>query len=139
MSEANTAEPKISCSSESKSESSDEPLFVLKYRRREVVKRLIYYILPFAVLGNGIFHWWPPQGLRELLLEVMGAIALFICGAFFTDILFFREVRLYKHKFVKIWQFIGTMQILAFRTWIEGFHRVFLCGSEKGLVRAVFV
>lgn len=30
-------------------------------------------------------------------------------------------------------------QELAFRTWIEGFHRAFLCGCEKGVVRAVFV
>jgi hypothetical protein len=111
MLESNATQTKMDCPTESKNDSCDEPLFVLKYRRREVVKRLIYYILPFAVLGNGIFHWWPPQGLGELLLEVMGAIALFICGAFFTDILFFREVRLYKDKFVKIWQFIGTMQI----------------------------
>ncbi len=104
MLESNTAEPKMNCTSEPKSESSDEPLFVLKYRRGQVIARSIPFFFAFFVLGYGLFVG-PP------LFQVLAVLGFFIYVPIFIHFLFLREVRLYKDRIVGIWYFLGQRQV----------------------------
>ncbi len=106
MSESNTAEPNMNCPSESKSDSCDEPLIVLKYRRGKVFRRLILFFVPFYIVGFVLFHENPPP-----FYEALCVLVLSIFGSAFVDIILFREVRLYKDRMVKIWNFIGKREV----------------------------
>jgi hypothetical protein len=109
MSESNTAEPKMNCPSESNSASCDEPLFVLKYRKEKLIKRLMLFLVLLALCGLGAFDVVDVED--PLRVRVAGVIGLFIFFLFFMDILLFREVRLYKDRMVKIWHYIGKREI----------------------------
>jgi hypothetical protein len=111
MSESNTPEPKMNCRSESNSESSDEPLFVLKYRRGEVIKRLILVLFLIMPLVWWISQHWNLHGPKETLWLIWVSFALFHLSFLFMDILLFRQVALYKTKIVKTWHFVGKIQI----------------------------
>jgi hypothetical protein len=101
----------MNCTSESKSDSCDEPLFVLKYRRGKVIWRLLAFLPVLCIFGYGINALKDPHGLKEMFLLVGGVLSLFIYGLAFIDILFFEAVRVYSDRVVKIWKFIGERQI----------------------------
>jgi hypothetical protein len=108
MGESNTAEPKMNCPSESKSDSCDEPLFVLKYRREKVIKRLMLFLVLLGLFGVGAFD--VVDVAHPLRARVAGVIGLCICVPYLPELLF-REVRLYKDRIVKIWIYIGEREI----------------------------
>ncbi len=111
MDESNMSDPKMNCPSESKSESCDEPLFVLKYRRGKAAFRLlgIFTFLLMSIIA--VFYATPAGWLKYLFLKVSGTFFLFLCSLMFIDVLLFREVRLYKDRMVKIWRFIGKREV----------------------------
>ncbi len=135
MGESRMAEPKMNCPSESKSASCDEPLFVLKYRSRKIIRRLILFFIPFYIIWFALFHENPP-----LLMKVVCVLTLSIFGSMFLDILFFREVRLYEDRMVKIWNFLGKTEVTladarlrctAVAIGKAGPHNKYMCMSNR--------
>jgi hypothetical protein len=105
MSESNTAEPKANCpSSGLKSDSCDEPLFVLRYRREKVIGRMVPFFIAFVALGYGLFVG-PP------LIQILAVLGFIIYVPIFIHFLFLREVRLYKDRIVGIWYSLGRRQV----------------------------
>jgi hypothetical protein len=95
-----TEQPKIS----PKYASDDEPLFVPKYRRGQVIARMIPFFIAFFALGYGAFAG-PP------FIQVLAVLGFFIYVPIFIHFLFLREVRLYKDRIVGIWYFLGRRQV----------------------------
>jgi hypothetical protein len=95
----------MNCFPESNSASCDEPLFVLKYRRAKLVKRLIMFLPIFCIFGFGLTHLRSPFDL------LVCALGLSCCSFVFINTLLFREVRLYKDRMVQTWNFIGKREI----------------------------
>lgn len=85
----------------------DEPLFILKYQRRKVIKRLIYFFPALFMAGLGTFDVRHPYGFTNLVLQVGSVFFLLVFILLFIDILFFDEVRLYKDRIVKVWKLLG--------------------------------
>ncbi len=111
MPQSNPAESNMNRPSESRSDSCDEPLFVLKYSRAKVIWRLIVIFAALVVCWSAVFHLTDPFWLQNLFLKVAGAVGLLYCSLKFIDILSFREVRLYNDRIVKVWEFIGKREI----------------------------
>jgi hypothetical protein len=109
MRESNPEDAKIKPRYESERESSDEPLFILKYRREKLIKRLMLFLCLLGLFGLGAFD--VVDVTDRLLVRVAGVIGLCISIPFFLDLLLFREVRLHKDRMVKIWNFIGKREV----------------------------
>jgi hypothetical protein len=105
MHDSNSEEPKTNPQYASESETGDEPLFVLKYRRVQFIARLIPFFFIFFVLGYGAFDGPPP------LFQVLAVLGFLIYVPIFVIFLFFREVRLYKDRIVRVWYFLGRRQV----------------------------
>jgi hypothetical protein len=106
MLESNATQTKMDCPSESKSDSCDEPLFVLRYRREKVIKRLMLHLVLLGPFGLAAIADTAPVSVR-----LAGVLGLFISVPFFLDILLFLEVRLYKDRMVKIWNYVGKREV----------------------------
>jgi hypothetical protein len=104
----NSEKPEMNPQSAS-GESSDEPLFVLKYRREKVMKILMPGLFPLALFGLAAFDVVDVPD--RFLVRVAGIIGLFIFVPYFLELLLFREVRLYKDRIVKIWNHIGNREV----------------------------
>jgi hypothetical protein len=125
MRESDSEVPKINPQSASRSEPCDEPLFVLKYRRREAIPRLIMYFAVFLLLGYYLFD-------RHLFLRMISLLGLLCIFPTFIDNLLFREVRLYKDRIVRVWHFIGKRQIKLADAKLRSFSGpVFWAGARQ--------
>jgi uncharacterized membrane protein len=93
--------------------SREEPLFVLKYRRRRVLLWLFIYF--FYAFSFGLFAFVPlpaKDGIVLVLLAkfVFGLMSLY--GLFqFIDLLLFKEILIYQDRIVKVWKCIGARGI----------------------------
>jgi hypothetical protein len=123
------------------SESSDEPLFVLKYRREKVIKRLIPFFFFFYIVGFGLFHKHPPR-----YMQVVGVITLSCLVFLFMDILLFKKVLLYNDKMVRVGHLFGNREISLADAQLQGravvfglgrltiVHNKYKCFSQRGLI-----
>ncbi len=89
----------------------DEPLFILQYQRRKVIKRLIYFFPALFMFGLGTIDVRHPYGFTNLFLQLGSAFFLLVFILLFIDILFFKEVRLYKDRIVKVWKLVGKRHV----------------------------
>jgi hypothetical protein len=90
----------------------DDPLFVLKYQQRKVIPMVVLWLLLFGLLGTyGLFAHIGRSTFHLIFARSFGFLSLLICAAGVTEILLFKEIRLYRDKIVKAWRLIGTREL----------------------------
>jgi hypothetical protein len=90
----------------------DDPLFVLKYQKRKVIPMVVLWLLFFGLLGSyGLFGHVGRSTFDLIFARSIGFISLLICGAFVSETLLFKEIRLYRDRIVKAWKLIGTREL----------------------------
>ena len=94
-------------------QASDEPLFVLKYRRYKVVLRIIWYSLAGAIFALGTY-FIPTKHPFEF--EVLLGTLVFGFGCLssvwlITHMLLFVEIRLYRDRIVRVRKLLSDTKI----------------------------
>lgn len=90
----------------------DDPLFVLKYQKRKVIPMAVLWLLAFGLIGSyGLFGHVGRSTLDLIFARSFGFLSLLFCGAGVTEILLFKEIRLYRDRIVKAWKLIGTREL----------------------------
>jgi hypothetical protein len=126
--------------------SCDQPLFVLNYRRGHVFLRMLCFSLIILFI-LGIAFVTPITGKQALVLllfvEIVCGLLLFSFIFQAVDLLFFREIRLYHDRVVKVWAFARRREItlenarLA-NTSTQGIRSKSVCNQDATWLSARF-
>jgi len=91
--------------------SDDQPLFVLKYRKRRMIFPLLAALLFLMPITCYVLFVHVAQSTFEfILVNLCALLLLLLIAPFFADMLLFKEIRLYKDRIVKEWKLIGTQE-----------------------------
>jgi len=72
----------------------------------------VLWVLLFGLLGTyGLFAHIGRSTFDLIFARSFGFLSLLICGAGVTEILLFKEIRLYRDRIVKAWKLIGTREL----------------------------
>lgn len=121
------------------SDHNDMPIFVLRYRSGATLLQLIVFMWG-AVLGYLMCFANPPDMNvpKEIFLRLGGAWVLL--GSIFgvIDLIFFKEISLYKDRIVKKWHILGSKEILLRKAKLRGHNYLVrmrkICNAKKGIL-----
>lgn len=100
---------------------SDQPIFILRFRRFAVGLHLIAWLI-LSFLLYGIAFAIPPREniLREIIFRPVGAFLFLYAVYMWIDLAFFKEIRLYNNRLEKSWHFFRSRTIFFENAMLKG-------------------
>jgi hypothetical protein len=119
----------------SETKSPNEPLFEFRYLRRRMIVTLMGCLILMPIFVYALFADAGPSTFKLVVGKCGALVFLAVTIPAILDMLLLKEIRLYKHKIVKVWNLIGVRELELARVGLRCQNVPELGIGKKGFFR----